>query len=424
MSAISRIINSCRVCGFKKLTPILSIGDLYISDFLEESEESEAEKAPLELILCNESDGGCGLLQLKHTVSNEVMYRRYWYLSGTNKTMTDELNGIAAKVESLINFKTEDFVIDIGANDGTLLRGYKFSGLNLIGFEPAKNLGKYNSVGTTKIINDFFNYEAWQKEFDGVKAKVITAIAMFYDLDEPNKFVSDVAKCLDKDGVFIIQMAYLPSMLFKNMFDNICHEHLEYYSLLSLENLLKRHNLEVFDVELNDINGGSFRIYIKHKDGGQSIKISEGAQQRIDNLKRNEEKLELNDKKIYEDFAERVEKIKKEVFDFIKGEVEKGKKVYVYGASTKGNTLLQYFNLDNSLIKAAAERNSVKWGKKTVGTNIPIISEEQARAEKPDYFLILPWHFLKEFKEREAEYLKSGGKFIIPLPEFKVIGDN
>ena len=305
-----------------------------------------------------------------------------------------------------------------------MLRGYKFSGLNLIGFEPAKNLGKYNSVGTTKIINDFFNYEAWQKEFDGVKAKVITAIAMFYDLDEPNKFVSDVAKCLDKDGVFIIQMAYLPSMLFKNMFDNICHEHLEYYSLLSLENLLKRHNLEVFDVELNDINGGSFRIYIKHKDGGQSIKISEGAQQRIDNLKRNEEKLELNDKKIYEDFAERVEKIKKEVFDFIKGEVEKGKKVYVYGASTKGNTLLQYFNLDNSLIKAAAERNSVKWGKKTVGTNIPIISEEQARAEKPDYFLILPWHFLKEFKEREAEYLKSGGKFIIPLPEFKVIGDN
>lgn len=421
MSAVSRIIDNCRVCGFEKLTPILSLGDLYISDFLEENEMNEAEKAPLELVLCNENDGGCGLLQLKHTVSNEVMYRRYWYLSGTNKTMTDELNGIVAKVESLISFEPEDFVMDIGANDGTLLRGYKFPGLNRTGFEPAKNLEKFNSVGTKKIINNFFNYEAWQKEFGSVKANAITAIAMFYDLDDPNQFVADVVKCLDKDGVFIIQMAYLPSMLSKNMFDNICHEHLEYYSLLSLENLLKRHNLEVFDVELNDINGGSFRIYIKHKHGGQSIKIFEGAQQRINNLKENEEKLELNDKKIYEDFAGRVEKIKKEVFNFIKGEVGKGKKVYIYGASTKGNTLLQYFNLDSSLIGAAAERNSAKWGKKTVGTNIPIISEEQARAEKPDYFLILPWHFLKEFKERESEYLKNGGRFIIPLPEFEII---
>ena len=424
MNVISRIIDSCRVCDFDKLTPILSLGDLYISDFLQESEINEAEKAPLDLVLCNENDGGCGLLQLKHTVSNELMYRRYWYFSGTNKTMIEELNNIASKIEELVNFKDGDFVMDIGANDGTLLRGYKTIGLNLTGFEPAKNLEKYNSVGTTKIINDFFNYEAWQKEFGDTKAKAITAIAMFYDLDDPNKFIADVVKCLDKDGIFIIQMAYLPSMLLKNMFDNICHEHLEYYSLLSLENLLERHNLEIFDVELNDINGGSFRIYIKRKDGGQSIKIPEGARQRINNLKENERKLKLNDKKIYEDFAERVEKIKKEVFNFIKSEVENGKKVYVYGASTKGNTLLQYFNLDNSLIKAAAERNSTKWGRKTIGTNIPIISEEQARDEKPDYFLILPWHFLKEFKEREVEYLKNGGKFIVPLPEFEIIGNN
>ena len=421
MSAVSRIINNCRVCGFEKLTPILSLGDLYISDFLEENEMNEAEKAPLELVLCNENDGGCGLLQLKHTVSNEVMYRRYWYLSGTNKTMTDELNGIAAKVESLISFEPEDFVMDIGANDGTLLRGYKFSGLNLIGFEPAKNLEKYNSVGTTKIINNFFGYEAWQKEFGDKKAKAITAIAMFYDLDDPNQFVGDIAKCLDKDGVFIIQMAYLPSMLVKNMFDNICHEHLEYYSLLSLENLLKRHNLEVFDVELNDINGGSFRIYIKHQDGGQSIKIPEGAQKRTEDLRKYETELGLNNRKIYDDFVMRVEEIKRKISNFIKEETEKGKKIYVYGASTKGNTLLQYFNLDNTLITAAAERNPAKWGKKTVGTNIPIISEEQARKEKPDYFLILPWHFIKEFKERETEYIKSGGKFIVPLPEFEII---
>ena len=311
MNIISRIIDNCRVCGFGKLTPILSLGDLYISDFLEESEINEAEKAPLELVLCSENNGGCGLLQLKHTVSNEMMYRRYWYFSGTNKTMTDELVGIAGKVESTIDLKKGDYVIDIGVNDGTLLRGYKIQGLNRTGFEPARNLEKYNSVRTKKIINDFFNYEAWQKEFDGIKVKAITAIAMFYDLDEPNKFIDDVVKCLDKEGVFIIQMAYLPSMLLKNMFDNICHEHLEYYSLLSLENLLKRHNLEVFDVELNDINGGSFRIYIKHKDGGKSIKISDDARKKVDELREYEKKIGLNDKKVYDDFAARVEKIKK-----------------------------------------------------------------------------------------------------------------
>ena len=340
-----------------------------------------------------------------------------------NKTMTDELYGIAAKVESLVELEPGDFVLDIGANDGTLLRGYKIDGINKIGFEPAKNLSIWNKEGTTKIIEDFFNFSDWQKEFGGAKAKSITAIAMFYDLDNPNEFVADVAKCLDDDGVFIIQMSYLPLMLSQNAFDNICHEHLEYYSLLSLENLLKRHNLEVFDVELNDINGGSFRIYIKHKNRGNKVKISKDADERLNSLRNNEKKLGLDNRVIYDEFAKRVYEIKDKVYNFINEEVKKGKRVYVYGASTKGNTLLQFFNLDNNLITAAAERNSDKLGKKTVGTLIPIISEEEARTQKPDYFLILPWHFLKEFRKREKEYLKSGGKFIVPLPEFIIIED-
>ncbi len=244
---------------------------------------------------------------------------------------------------------------------------------------------------------------------------------MFYDLDEPNKFVSDIVQCLDKDGVWIIQMSYLPLMLETNAFDNICHEHLEYYSLLSLENLLKRHNLEVFDIELNDVNGGSFRVYVKHA-GSRRINGAKGAQERLVRQRGYELKLGLNNKKIYEEFSSRVESIKDKLTSFIKNEVAKGKKVYVYGASTKGNTLLQYFGLDVSIINAAAERNPYKLGKKTVGTMIPIISEERARAENPDYFLILPWHFLKEFINREEAYLRSGGKFIVPLPEFKIIG--
>lgn len=416
------IRDDCRVCGFKPLTPILSLGELYMSDFVDDaSQQDESSKVPLELVLCNKKDGGCGLLQLKYTASHEAMYRNYWYRSGMNKTMTDELHGIAKMIENLIDLKSGDYLIDIGANDGTLLRGYSINGIKTIGFEPAINLMKWAREGTTGIINDFFSYHAWKKAFGDSKTKVITAIAMFYDLEDPNMFVSDVVRCLDKDGIFIIQMSYLPSMLSQNAFDNICHEHLEYYSLLSLENLLTQHNLEIFDVELNSINGGSFRTYIRHKDGGKTIKIAAGAEKRVKDLRKFEENLGLGDKKIYEDFVKNIYTLRDQLVKFLKSEHEKGKKIYVYGASTKGNTLLQFYKLDHNIIAAAAERNPEKWGKKTIGTLIPIISEERARAEKPDYFLVLPWHFMGEFKKREEEFLKSGGKFIVPLPKFEII---
>lgn len=412
----------CCVCGFSSLSPILSLGELYFSDFIADKDSSAAhQKYPLELVLCNKKDGGCGLLQLKHFVDHEFMYRQYWYRSGINQTMTNELAGIAKSVEAITQLRGGDYVIDIGANDGTLLRSYT-PNAQRIGFEPARNLMPAAREGTTTIINDFFNYEDWFKVFGDRKAKAITAIAMFYDLPDPNKFVSDITKILDDEGVFVIQMAYLPSMLYQNAFDNICHEHLQYYSLLSLEHLLSRHNLEAFDAGLNDINGGSFRIYACQTGGGRSISVPEGASGRLEKLRAYEQELGLDDKKIYDGFVNRVMREKEQLTAFIRQEVAKGKKVYVYGASTKGNTLLQFYNLDNTLIAAAAERNPDKWGRKTVGTEIPIISEEEARSHNPDYFLILPWHFLKEFKEREREFLNAGGKFIVPLPQLEVIG--
>jgi len=409
---------SCRVCGRAPLTHILSLGELYVSDFVDEGSGSSP-RAPLELVLCNEKDGGCGLLQLKHTVSNEVMYRNYWYRSGTNQSMTSELQNIALSCRELVTLNSDDHVIDIGCNDGTLLRAYGKGTCVRVGFEPSRNLIPVAALNAEKIINDFFNFEAWEREFPGKTAKIVTAIAMFYDLEDPNKFVSDVVRCLHKDGVFIIQMSYLPLMLSQNAFDNICHEHLEYYSLLSLENLLKRHGLEVFDVELNDVNGGSFRVFIKHS--GATAFTRPGGKDRLEKLRNDERKLGLNDKKVYEDFVIRIHALKDKTVNFIKNEVANGKKVYVYGASTKGNTLLQFYGLNWPLISFAAERNQDKWGKKTVASAIPIISEEQARGDRPDYFLILPWHFLKEFQVREAAFLKDGGKFIVPLPEFKTI---
>lgn len=419
-----RTIGKCRVCGSQHLTSILSLGDLYVSDFLDSPDKTAGIKAPLELVLCNAKDGGCGLLQLKHTVSNEAMYRNYWYRSGINKTMTDELNGIAEKAAGIANLKAQDYVIDIGANDGTLLRGYKVPNLNTVGFEPALNLASFNKQGTTKIIADFFDQTAWQKEYGETKAKIITAIGMFYDLDDPNTFVDDVAKCLDDEGLLVVQMMYLPSFMERNAFDGICHEHLEYYSLGSLENLLRRHGLEVFDVEMREqINEGSVRFYIRKAFKGINLTVLGGAKERLAALRAREASLGLDDKLVYEALVKRILDAKEKVMSFIKQEVSKGKKVHGYAASTKGNTTLQFYGLTPDLIEAIADRNPQKHGKFTAGTCIPVISEDASRARKPDYYFILAWHFLPEFLQRESEFLKGGGKFIVPMPEFRVIGE-
>lgn len=417
-----RQIGQCRVCNSPKLTSILSLGDLYVSDFLDPADRNKGIKAPLDLVLCNVKDGGCGLLQLKHTVSSEAMYRNYWYRSGINKSMTDELADIALNAARVANLQAGDFVIDIGANDGTLLRGYKVPGLQTIGFEPARNLYEYGKEGTTKIISDFFNHEAWAAAFGQAKAKVITAIGMFYDLDDPNSFVADVCKCLDDKGVFVIQMMYMPLAIERNAFDGICHEHLEYYTMASLENLLARHDLEVFDVQMREeVNEGSVRFFIhKTKNAANDAQVQAGME-RVANLRKAEEKLGLEELGTYAAFAERIQAARQTTLDFLKQEKAKGKKIHGYAASTKGNTTLQYYGVTTDLVDAIADRNPTKWGKFTVGSGIQIISEEESRKQAPDYYFILAWHFLPEFVTREAEFFQRGGKFIVPMPEFKVV---
>lgn len=410
---------TCRSCGSSALTPVISLGEQYVSDFVDEP-STDVLKSPLDLVLCDVASGGCGLLQLRHTVPADFMFRRYWYLSGVNATMTAALQDVVNAAERLISLSKGDMVVDIGCNDGTLLRSYRTKGLTLVGFEPATNLIPFAKVGTTDIINDYFTLKKYREQFPKSRAKIVTSIAMFYDLEDPNRFVEDVSGCLDDDGVWIIQMSYLLSMLNQNAFDNICHEHLEYYSMTSLTNLLGRHSFEVFDVELNDVNGGSFRAYVKHK-GCHSLGYREDERERLSRIRKLEENMRLTEKQTYLEFASRVKLLRERLYGFVKNEHEKGKSIYVYGASTKGNTLLQFCNLDHRLISAAADRNPDKWGKKTVGTLIPIISEDQARADRPDYFLILPWHFLDEFMKREKAYLDGGGRFIVPLPEFRLI---
>lgn len=401
-------VKKCRTCNSSKLKDILSLGIQYLSDFT--SGNQKPKKYPLSLVLCEK----CSLLQLRHNVPQSSLYtERYGYKSGINKTMQDELKGIVNESLSKLEKKGNITAVDIGANDGTLLGNYGKKVFK-IGVEPIKKFAKECEQKADVVINDFFKYKSYIKKVTGKKADIITVISCFYDMESPNIFLSDVKKILSEDGIVVIQQNYLVGMLEQNAFDNIVHEHLEYYSLLSLENLLKRHNLEVFDVEQSNINGGSFRTYICFS-GKRKISKS------VIDMRRKEMKMNLKNKKVYVDFAKRVERNKNKLYKLITRLVKDGKKIFVYGASTRGNTLLQYCELDSSLIKAAVERNTEKWGKKIASVGIPIISEEQARIEKPDYMLVLPWFFKKEFLRREKGYLSSGGHFIFPLPKLEVI---
>jgi len=328
--------------------------------------------------------------------------------------MRNALADLVARACEIAEPTPSDLVVDIGCNDGTLLRSYGPKGLLLVGFEPAENLVQEAGKGTDWIFNDFFSAKVFKQKFDGKKAKIVTSVAMFYDLEDPNSFVADVGEILAPKGVWIVQQNYLATMLEQNGFDNIGHEHLEYYTLETMQSLLKKHGLEVFDAETNSVNGGSFRTFICHT-GQYPIRST------VPDMKKHESRLGLNKHQTYELFAEHIQKMRAQARDFVAKEVKSGKTVYVYGASNRGNTILQYYGLDHTLIKKATDANPEKWGRKTVGTLIPIVSKEEARRDKPDYFLILPHHFLEEITRDEKKYLESGGKFIVPLPQFRVV---
>lgn len=394
---------TCRLCGSKKMSEIISLGAQYVNDFVPPERVGKGLKAPLDLVMCDR----CSLLQLRHTAPQELLYSRYyWYRSGVTDTMHRALRDITSEIESMVSLRSGDVVLDIGANDGTMLATYTTPGIRMVGCEPADNLVNALRKNTEYVMHDFWGYERYMElaaKWGFGKARVITAIGMFYDLEDPNKFIADARKALTDDGIFVAQLMCLTPMLQKNDLGNICHEHLEYYSLQSLKYLFETNGLEMFRIEENEVNGGSYRIFARpFKGTGVSF----------------------NEKVTKQDilaFGQRVQDNRDQCVNFIKQEVAKGKKVYVYGASTKGNVILQYYGLDNKLITAAAERSPEKWGKYTIGSWIPIVSEEEARKARPDYFLVLPWAFFNEFYVREKEWRSQGGKFIVPLPEFRIV---
>ena len=402
---------------------LFSLGELYVSDFINKDEDARAGKHDMTLVI----DERYGAARLEKCTPIHSMFGKYWYRSGINQTMKTELKGIVDSVTSVQKLNEGDLWLDIACNDGTLL-SFVPDGIKKLGIDPAEDSFKEESSKIADdIVQDFFTLENYKKsKFKKKKAKVVTCIAMFYDLDEPVEFLKDVTKVLDDDGLFVLQMSYTPLMIKQLAFDNICHEHVYYWGLASIEKLLKKAGLKVVDCQLNDVNGGSFRIYIKKKKSDvttfATAPYRDVCNVRVESLIKWEKGLKLDKEEIWLDFYNRIEALKKETVDFIKAEKAKGKVICGYGASTKGNTLLQYFGLDNTLIDAIAERSHYKFGLKTIGTNIPILSEEDVRAMNPDYMLVLPWHFIAEFVKREDEFLSKGGKFIVPCPTFEIIG--
>jgi len=403
-----KVIDHCRVSKSFNLRTILDLGNQYLSGVFPKSKNQKIGKAPLELVWCNESK----LAQLKHSYSLDQMYGdNYGYRSGLNISMVEHLNQKIRKLEDKVQLKTNDLVIDIGSNDATTLKAYKDREINKVGIDPTGEKFKRFYNKDISLINDFFPTNKLQELFPKKKAKIITSIAMFYDLEDPLLFVESIANTLDLNGIWHFEQSYLPLMLEKNSYDTICHEHLEYYTIESIILMLEKFDLKIIDIELNSINGGSFALSVTHKD----CKKYEPNENYINKLLDKEKSLELSNLLIFREFEKNV---LKKLINNINND---GKKVFGYGASTKGNVLLQYCDLTDNDIPIIAEINEDKFSSYTPGTKIPIIPQDEANKMFPDYYLVLPWHFRNNILEREKKYLSNGGKFIFPFPSIEII---
>ncbi len=407
-------IKHCRVApNGSDLISVLNIGHQALTGVFPASPDEAVTVGPLELVWCPES----GLLQLRHTYESSEMYGdNYGYRSGLNQSMVEHLTNKVRYLERLVPLTTGDVVLDIGSNDCTTLKAYQNNTIQRIGIDPTGRKFAEYYPDEVKLVPDFFSADAY-KSVASHPAKIITSIAMFYDLDDPVAFAREIEQCLADDGVWHFEQSYMPSMLRLNSYDTICHEHLEYYSLGVVKKILDAAGLKAIDVVMNNVNGGSFAVTAT-KVGNSSRKPNTAV---IQWLLEQEERMGLNTPRPFREFEERVFRHREDLTRLIRSLTADGKKVLGYGASTKGNVVLQFCGLTVNDIPAIAEVNPEKFGRVTPGTHIPIVSEAEARAMKPDYFLVLPWHFKDGIIRREKEYLADGGRFIFPFPEIEIV---
>lgn len=411
-------IESCRICGNVNLVPIIDLGVQSQTGIFPKTSAVEITRGPLELVKCHsEIAEQCGLVQLAASYEPSELYGdNYGYRSGLNQTMVRHLEQLVARLRQTIKLAAGDLVIDVGSNDGTLLSFYPPGQATLVGIDPTGTKFRRFYRNDIQLISDFFSAAAVRDKFGGRKVRVVTSVAMFYDLERPTVFASEVAEVLADDGVWTFEQSYLPAMLETNSYDTICHEHLEYYAMRQIKWIIDRAGLKIIDVTRNDSNGGSFAVTASKIDSKYPAATNAVAQ-----MIEEEDIAGLNSLDLYAQFQENILTHKNELKKLLKALRQEGKRVLGYGASTKGNVILQYCELTAADVPCIADVNPDKFGHVTPGTHIPIISEAAAHAMNPDYFLVLPWHFRQNLIARESEFLKSGGRMIFPLPKIGIV---
>jgi hypothetical protein len=406
-------LESCRVSASHHLISVLDLGNQAMTGVFPKFRDTPVTRGPLELVWCPES----GLLQLANSFdANEMYGENYGYRSGLNQSMIQHLTRKIRNLERMANLKPGDTVLDIGSNDATSLKAYTANGLIRIGVDPTGAKFKEYYPDDVVLISDFFSAKKFWTTSNR-KAKIVTSIAMIYDLEDPIKFAREVAEVLADDGIWHFEQSYMPSMLRLSSYDTICHEHLEYYSLAVVRRILDAAHMKIVDVQMNSVNGGSFAVTAAHKENN-SIWSNDAI---VGWLLEQEERMGLGTPRPYRDFEERVYRHRADLTRLLRTLVADGRKVLGYGASTKGNVLLQFCGFTEKEIPAIAEVNEDKFGSFTPGTLIPIVSEAEARAMQPDYFLVLPWHFKEGIVIREQEFIAKGGKMIFPFPEIEIV---
>lgn len=413
-------ITQCRICGNRDLVSVLHLGNFSLTGIFPREKGKPITRGPIELVRCRNDEAlkNCGLLQLRQSYNPAELYGdNYGYRSGLNRSMIVHLQAQVKRLLNIVPLEKGDFIIDIGSNDGTLLSFYNRKDLTLVGIDPTGAKFQKYYPDHIQLISDFFSARLVREHFGGRKAKVITSFAMFYDLESPLDFMREIYEVLDQDGVWIFEQSYMPTMLARTLYDTICHEHLEYYGLTQIKWMTDQMGFKIVDAGFNDTNGGSFCVTVAKKDNS---KFSENTQL-IQGILMEERSRGLMTPKPYEEFKEKVMRHRQELRACFSRLKERSQTIFGYGASTKGNVILQFCQLTAQDIPCIAEVNDDKLGCFTPGTEIPIISEEEGRRRQPDYFLVLPWHFKKTIIEREQEYLNRGGHLLMPLPGIEII---
>ena len=404
-------IEACRICGSQELIQVLDLGIQALTGVFPKHVDEPITKGPLILVKCMGADS-CGLLQLAHSYDlNEMYGENYGYRSGLNTSMVAHLQSKVERITGYGAIRTGSIVLDIGSNDGTTLGLYSQTDIRLVGIDPTAGKFRQYYKPNIQAVPDFFSAERFTKLFGGEKASVITSFSMFYDMEDPTAFMAQISQILADDGIWMCEQSYMPLMLETTSYDTACHEHLEYYALEQICWMAARTNLEIIDVELNDINGGSFS-FVAQKQGGARTPTAA-----LRELRSREEKLKLNELATYREFEQRVVLHRDKFVAFLADAKAQGKRVAALGASTKGNVLLQYCGVTQDQVEAIGEVNPDKFGSYAPGTGIPIIDEQSLLETPPDYLIVLPWHF-RAFFEAQPRYQKLN--LVFPLPELTI----